>query len=173
MITYVKGDLLETNCDFICHQVNCQGVMNSGIAKQIREKWPIVYKNYKLEYKNLKQSISNIFKDCDIKPDISIVLLGDIQVVPLWTNYYNATSHQAVINMFSQRFYGYDGNRYTSYDAFETCLKKIKEIVPKDKTIAFPYKIGCDRGGANWEIIKKMIEENLGTKYNIYIYERE
>ena len=46
MITYKNGNLLESGCDIICHQVNCQKVMGSGIAKQIREKWPIVYYDY-------------------------------------------------------------------------------------------------------------------------------
>ena len=27
------GDLLESDCDYICHQVNCQGKMNSGRRK--------------------------------------------------------------------------------------------------------------------------------------------
>ena len=43
---WVKGDLLEANLDYYCHQVNCQGKMGSGIAKSIKEKWPIVYKEY-------------------------------------------------------------------------------------------------------------------------------
>ena len=47
MIHYVQGDITKSDCDIICHQVNCQGVMNSGVAKAIREKWPEVYDNYK------------------------------------------------------------------------------------------------------------------------------
>ena len=35
----INGDLLNANTDFICHQVNCQGKMNSGVAKAIRNKW--------------------------------------------------------------------------------------------------------------------------------------
>ena len=50
MIYWKKGNLLESDCDYICQQVNCQGKMNSGIAKQIREKWPVVYQNYKAKY---------------------------------------------------------------------------------------------------------------------------
>ena len=50
MVHYVKGDVTKSDCDIICHQVNCQGVMNSGVAKAIREKWPEVYDNYKLWY---------------------------------------------------------------------------------------------------------------------------
>lgn len=45
-IKHVKGDILATptrNEDtVICHQVNCCGVMGAGLAKQIRDKWPVV-----------------------------------------------------------------------------------------------------------------------------------
>ena len=156
MVQFVKGNLLESNCDYICHQVNCQGKMNSGIAKQIREKWPIVYKNYMEKY--------------NILNGVSGALLGDIQIVGLWEDYYATDFHQSVINMFSQQHYGYDGRRYTSYDAFWNCLNLIKRTVPKGKTIGFPKKIGCDRGGANWPVILEMITEVLGTEYKVFIY---
>ena len=156
MVQFVKGNLLESNCDYICHQVNCQGKMNSGIAKQIREKWPIVYKNYMEKY--------------NILNGVSSALLGDIQIVGLWEDYYTTDFHQSVINMFSQEHYGYDGRRYTSYDAFWNCLNLIKQTVPKGKIIGFPKKIGCDRGGANWPVILEMITEVLGVEYKVFIY---
>ena len=149
MITYVKRDLLDSNCDFICHQVNCQGVMNSGIAKQIREKWPEVYTQYLKKYVNAD--------------GYSDKLLGEIQHVPV-------SNLKTVINMFAQENYGYDGHRYTSYDAFWNCLNLIKQTVPKGKTIGFPKKIGCDRGGANWPVILEMITEVLGVEYKVFIY---
>ena len=156
MIYWKKGNLLESDCDYICQQVNCQGKMNSGIAKQIREKWPVVYKNYMEKY--------------NILNGVSGALLGDIQIVGLWEDYYATDFHQSVINMFSQEHYGYDGRRYTSYDAFWNCLNLIKRTVPKGKTIGFPKKIGCDRGGANWPVILEMITEVLGVEYKVFIY---
>ena len=42
----LDGNLLDSNADIIIHQVNCQGAMNSGVAKAIREKWPIVFDKY-------------------------------------------------------------------------------------------------------------------------------
>ena len=42
-IKVIDGDLLKTNAKYICHQVNCKGKMGSGIAKQIRAKYPEVY----------------------------------------------------------------------------------------------------------------------------------
>ena len=144
---YKSGNLLESDCDYICQQVNCQGRMASGIAKQIRTKWPIVYTSYA--------------KKCsDTSPEL---ILGDIQVVNLPTNQY-------MINMFSQLGYGYDGMRYTSYDAFWNCLNLIKEIVPKGRKIGFPYRIGCGLGGANWPVIETMIEQVLNKDYDVWIY---
>ena len=43
MVTVVKGNLLDATEIVIAHQVNCQKKMNSGVAKAIREKYPIVF----------------------------------------------------------------------------------------------------------------------------------
>ena len=99
MVYFRKGDLLESECDYICHQVNCMGKMNSGIAKQIREKWPIVFQNYMA-----KCNFSH--PSGYVRPE---VLLGDIQFVPLYEDYYKDVKRQQVINMFGQYGYGYDG----------------------------------------------------------------
>lgn len=168
---HVIGDLLESNCDYICHQVNCQGKMNSGIAKSIREKWPIVYKNYMEKYDTMNDIVLSTYGGYEGGgPDVSEVLLGDIQIVGLWDNYHTTDCHQSVINMFSQQHYGYDGRRYTSYDAFWSCLGKIKDVVPKGSKIGFPGYIGCVRGGANWDVIYEMINQVLAEDYEVYIY---
>lgn len=148
MIETIKGDITWSKADYICHQVNCQGKMNSGVAKAIRERWPKVYDFYLRE--NIGKSLEHMF--------------GHIQEVPV-----NET--QSVINMFAQNYYGYDGRRYTSYDAFWTCLGEIHARVPKGKTIAFPRYIGCVRGGAKWNIIYTMICEALDEDYNIEFWD--
>ena len=79
-------------------------------------------------------------------------------------------SKKTVINMFAQDGYGYDGRRYTSYDAFWSCLGQIKDFVPEGRRIAFPARIGSVRGGANWNVILTMIEEVLGEDYNVEIW---
>lgn len=147
------GNLLESDCDYICHQVNCQGKMNSGIAKSIKDKWPIVYQEYIMKYFN----------------SLPELLLGDIQFININTPEADERA-QFIINMFSQENYGYDGRRYTSYDAFWNCLHLIKEAVPKGSKIGFPGFIGCVRGGANWNIIYEMIKEVLSEDYEVYIY---
>ena len=150
MVHYIKGDLLKSDCVYICHQVNCQGAMNSGIAKSIRERWQSVYDSYKMIA-------------CPAKK-------GSIQLV--WVQG-NIRSLQCVVNMFSQESYGYDGYKYTSYDAFWDCLTQLSKTAPKGTKIGFPDHIGCCRGGGNWEVIRTMIEEVLGKDYEVYIYKLE
>jgi O-acetyl-ADP-ribose deacetylase (regulator of RNase III) len=140
--------------NIICHQVNCQGAMNSGIAKHIRSVYPQVYENYKAK-----------IDECD---ELGVSPLGHIQFVPLYDNYKTTDFHPHCVNIFSQYEYGYDGNRYTSYDVFWECLNRIKQIIPKGTRIGFPHGIGCVRGGANWNVILKMIEEVFSDHY-VYI----
>ena len=156
MINYVKGNLLDSNCDYICHQVNCQGVMNSGIARQIRERWPWVFTSYRAYYERCKNRGESP--------------LGEIWGVAI--DHANRDS-QWVINMFAQETFGYYGGRFTSYDAFAACLTKMRDRLPKDKTIGFPKNIGCGLGGGNWKVISALIEEILGDDFEVYIYELE
>ncbi len=160
---YKTGNLLEAPVDYICHQVNCQGRMGSGIAKQIREKWPVVYEEYHAKFQEMENEIIEMCGSWEIQMDVSEVLLGHTQIVPI-------NDKQSVVNMFAQQYYGYDGLRYTSYDAFWACLGKILDEVPKGSTIGFPWRIGCGLGGANWEVITTMIEEVLAKDYEVYIY---
>jgi hypothetical protein len=135
MIKHIKCDIFESGADVICHQVNCQGVMGSGIAKQVREKYPWVYAHYK--------ALFNDYKPHD--------LLGARQLC-----YIN--ERQAICNCFGQENYDYDGKCYTSYEALEEIFGFLKEEFKDTNTsIAIPYLMGCARGGGNWEIVYKII----------------
>lgn len=163
MVYYKTGNLLDAPVDYICHQVNCQARMGSGIAKQIRERWPVVYTEYQAKFDKMEAKIIELCGSWESQMDVSEVILGDIQIV-------RVNEKQNVINMFAQQYYGYDGKRYTSYDAFWACLGHIKEFVPKGSKIGFPYRIGCGLGGAAWSVIETMIYAVLGTDYEVYIY---
>ena len=165
MVNFRSGNLLDADVEYICHQVNCQGRMGSGIAKSIRERWPVVYDEYRAKFDEMEEKLIEICGSWESQVDVSDVLLGDVQLVRVGDN-------KTVINLFAQQYYGYDGKRYTSYDGFWTCLGKIRETVPAGAKIGFPDHIGCGLGGANWEVILTMIEEALND-YDVYIYKLE
>lgn len=147
-IKLIEGDLLTSKADVIAHQCNAHGIMGSGVAKQIKDKWPEVYQIYRKEILN---------KTID---------LGDTQFIYIG-------NQQLIANMIAQAKFGYDGRRYTSYDAFYNCLDNLKNrmFILNKTSVAFPYNIGCCRGGANWNIIKTMIEEVFkDTEFNIEIW---
>ena len=158
MVTFHTGNILDSGADVICHQVNCRGAMNSGVAKAIRQKYPKVF----TEYHSCAKDIDIGFGDKQLSWEH---MLGHIQPV------YIPEENKMIVNMFAQDGYGYDGRRYTSYDAFWSCLGEIKKYITPDKTIAFPRRIGCVRGGANWEVIYTMITEVLEDDYNIEIWD--
>ena len=155
MIHIVKGDLLDSSCDYICHQVNCRGVMGAGVAKQIRERWPWVFSSY-LAY-------------CERSKSRGESPLGNIWGVRID---HDDRNPQWVVNMFAQEDYGYYGGRFTSYDAFAKCLETMRDRLPKDKTIGFPKNIGCGLGGGDWIVILGMITTIL-EDFEVYIYELE
>ena len=142
MIRVEKGDLLNKKYTIFCHQVNCKGVMGSGIAKQIKNKYPEVYE----EYISVEKPI-----------------LGFIQ--PVFTR-----DGRICINMFAQDGYGRD-KRYTDYTAFKNCLTALKGFindhhVKAEVPVAFPYMIGCGLGGGDWYLIYGILKDFAKTINN-------
>ena len=120
MINNITDDILNIKTGFICHQVNCYGVMGAGLALSIKKKYPKVFDEYK------KLCSSNHPKN----------LLGMIQIVKVSDNL-------RIVNVFSQLNYGKSG-LYTRYDQLESCLLRLNEIAKiTNSNIYLPYKIGC------------------------------
>lgn len=146
MIKIIEGDLFNSNAKIICHQVNCQGKMGSGVALQVKNKYPDVYEHYR--------TYCEEFQDC------KEFLLGSVQLTPI-----NESKTQYIANLFAQNDYGYDGKQYTSIEALQSCFYSIKNTLGikygifHNAKIAMPYKIGCVRGGADWSVVYKMIDE--------------
>ena len=153
MVRIVDGDLFKArDVDIIAHQVNCQGVMGSGVARQVRELFPHAFEGYK-----------SLVAMSRFDPRGKCSLLGHTQFIEAA----HADRHVYVANMFAQLDYGYDGKLYTDYAAFRQCLSRIRNLVKTSTAcgagrIGMPFRIGCDRGGADWEVIRHMIETELG-----------
>ena len=143
----INMDITKVEFGVIVHQVNCQGVMGSGVAKAIRDKWPSVYESYIHAYEShVRQGIPH---------------LGEIDVCPI-------NEHLFVVNLFGQDNYkrGIDDHwsRFTSYGAWELALPKLKRYLIENglpNNIWLPYNVGCDRGGGDFRIISAMIEEHF------------
>ena len=145
VIKIVRGDLMLATEDILGHQVNCQAVMNSGVAKSIREQFPEAYDAY--------MDFALPYKRMNIQSD----LLGEAHFVVL--------ENKTIANLFGQLNYGYDGAKYTSESALFTCFKQLRRFAEeRNKSVALPYMIGGYRGGGDW----KLIEDHLLTAFDGY-----
>lgn len=146
-IEIVSGDLLTAfdkgEVTVIGHVVNCQHKMASGIAKSIRESYPKVYRQY--------MDTRCVLGNC------GIVMINDSLSTPV------------VCNLYAQQYYGYDGKRYLNYAALSECLRLMSENLSSRCIVGFPYKMGSDRAGGDWDIVLEMIEFYF-KDHNVRIY---
>lgn len=148
----IVGDLFTTDADIIVHGCNCQGKMNSGVAKLIRQKYPEAYKEYMEYYKTIGLELGTIY--------------------PCFTT----KDGKIIVNAITQDKYGHDGLTYVDYEAVKRCFKYISKLVknlesahyPKKYSIAMP-KIGCGLGGGRYDYIKTLIMEEL-HEHEVFVY---
>lgn len=136
----IEGNILDIEEGILAHQVNCQGVMNSGIAKAIRDKWPKVYEEYKNKY-DLYVSWARFGEKVDNQ-------LGNMQVVAVGDTL-------AIANVYGQCNYG-TSSRQTNYGAVAKAFRELADY--RSQRIYVPYLIGCGLGGGDWEVYSEIIE---------------
>lgn len=160
IIQYKKGDLLEYfhngECDVIAHCCNCQGVMGSGIAAQIKEEYVGAYESYK-EHEQHHGGLE----------------LGTCSYADFGDSFEDV---KTIVNLHAQNLYGYDGSRFVDYEALYETLRQTKEMMLEygRHTLGVPYKMACDRAGGDWRIVEAMIRvifEN--TDIDILVVEYE
>lgn len=134
MLSIQKVDILSFTKGIIAHQCNCRGVMNGGLAKQVRLKYPLVYEEY--------------MKACRAKEFV----LGCIQ--PIQINKY-----LYVVNMAGQDGFGRD-KVYTDMEALYKCLTQLNKFSESNNLpIYLPYGLGCGLGGGDWNSVYTLIED--------------
>lgn len=153
MIKSIKSDIFAVKCDAIIHQANCFHTMGSGIAKFIRESFPEAYAaDCKTEKGDPKK-------------------LGTFSWAKVENKQFPSIGH--IINLYSQFDFSAE-KKCTSYDAMHEGLTAIRDKVSaknQDKkiTLAIPMRMGCNRGGGDWEVVKAIIQSVFGEYENFTI----
>ena len=146
MITNLDINIFECTAQGIIHQANCQNTMGSGIAKQIREKYPEAYE-----------------ADCK-------TIAGDYKKLGTFS-WVKAHDGKYIYNCYSQFRYGRE-QRHTNYEAIYTGLTSIKEHASKNEltTLSLPHNMGCMLCGGSWNIVRAIIQDIfLDSDINLYI----
>ena len=164
MINTVYGDLLSLKKGIIVHGCNAQGVMGSGIAKSIKDKWPLVFVDYLKAYSHFPALIlGSIVPSIAVWRDVTKgeEKSGSRQGSP------GSYSEVIVINAITQDFYGRNEKRFVDYDAIRSVFIQTRlfrnqlAAAGNELDINFPL-IGAGLGGGDWAVIEPIINEALG-----------
>lgn len=145
-IHYIEKDVTTVEEGLVAHGVNCSGVMNSGVAKAIRNKWPLTYQRFMLHPKG-KEALG----------EADIIHIPEEEVV--------------VANCYTQMFYGYGGGKYADTEAIRSSLRRVFQIADLMSYHVYIPRIGCGLGGLDWNKDVKPIVEDLAEPYKrIHIF---
>ena len=137
MIEYRKGNLLDVKRGVIIHGCNSHGVMGSGVALAVKNKYPGAYESYR-DYIDVSKD------DQD--------LLGSVIV-------YEVNDNLSVANMITQKDFG-THKRQVNYGAIARGFDDLEEFYANMPGLVFHFpKIGAGLGGGDWEVIAEIIEQ--------------
>lgn len=154
MVVYKQGDVLSAlkngAVDVVIHQTNCQGVMGSGIARQVKQDFPDAYRVYKEQEAAGRLKLGN-FSVAKIKRD--------------------GLEDGCIINVNGQDEYSDRNKCNTNYAALGSVLWTLARTNRSNAVIAMP-KIGAGLGGGDWKIIEALIESAFHDQ-TVYVYTLE
>lgn len=130
----------------LLHGCNCMHIMGAGIARYLRDTYPIVYSvDVSMTRKNDKNK------------------LGTYSVAVVAPKFH-------ILNCYTQFNTQPDtyGNPPIDYNALRVCLQRVNKAYDGWE-IRVPM-IGCGLAGGEWSIVRNMIEEELGAQPHAAIY---
>lgn len=144
MIEYTEGNLLEDKAEALVNTVNCVGVMGKGIALQFRQAYPECFADYK--------------RACDAK-----------DVKPGYLHVHETGSFlgpKYIVNFPTKRHW----KGKSKIEDITSGLDALRQWIVQSgvQTIALP-PLGCGNGGLAWNVVRKLIEQELAGLDDVVI----
>jgi len=145
MITYLTGNILESEAEALVNTVNCEGFMGKGLAYQFKKTFPETNKSY-----------------------ISVCKQGELHPGKL---HYEKEHDKFIINFPTKDKW----REKSKIEYIEKGMNALIELLEKKhiKSIAIP-PLGSGNGGLNWQEVKKIVSKYifpLSNEVEFYIYE--
>lgn len=148
MISYTKGNILESEAEALVNTVNTQGVMGKGIALQFRNAFPYNFKVYK-----------DVCKEGELAPG-KLLIVRDRDLIG---------GEKWIINFPTKTSW----KKPSEYEYIEKGLDELVKQLPdlNISSIALP-PLGSGNGGLDWNRVKQIINEKLsGVPQQVIVYE--
>jgi len=144
-INYVTGDATSPKGDgtkIIVHICNDIGAWGSGFVMALSKKWKFPEEHYR---------------------SIKEYVLGDVYFVNVGDGIY-------VANMIAQHGVGVDsvGIPPVRYDAMKKALLRVNLTAKQLGASVHMPRIGCGLAGGDWNIVEKIVQENVQVDVTVY-----
>lgn len=149
-MTIIRDDILSkldpNTKTVILHGCNCFCTMGAGIAKYLKQKYPLIY------------SVDKGTKYGDRKK------LGTFSIAGIHNNLH-------ILNCYTQFDYrrSASGKPPVNYSAIESCLKHVLTLY--DGWEIRTPKIGCGLAGGDWAVVEPLFNDILKNQ-NLKVYEK-
>lgn len=154
----IKGDLLklgkEGKFDVIVHGCNCQGDMGAGIAAQIKKQFP--------------QAAQIDLPDA-MPGTIAHVRVKDLVIVNAYTQIHYDGKPHPTYGIVQNKIERVNDTELNRYEFIRSAMHQIK-ISFGGKKIGVPM-IGAGLAGGDWNVIEKIIEEELGEDVTVVVFD--
>jgi O-acetyl-ADP-ribose deacetylase (regulator of RNase III) len=140
MIREVSGDILLSDAAVIAHGVSPNDNFHAGLALQLRERWPAMYKDFRHYCQTHHPKAGG-----------------------LWT--WMAPTGQRIVNLFTQEAaygQGEKPGRATTHNVAHA-IKALRELIDSEgfASVALP-RLATGVGGLDWNEVHPVIEQHLG-----------
>ena len=160
------GDILSVTCGILVQGCNCQGAMNSGVAKDIKNRYPSVKERYIKRHQDFGLMLGDVqfiwnpaLKQAHPKLS-SALLLSQDQSLEL-------PAELVVANAMTQEFYGREeGVVYVNYPSIFSAFARVRMLAQATGLpVVFPL-IGAGLAKGDWTRIEAAIREALREQFN-------
>jgi O-acetyl-ADP-ribose deacetylase (regulator of RNase III) len=138
-LIFTERNICDVDFGIIGHGVNCQGVMGSGVANQLRYLYPEIFKSY-LSFLEQMTTPGHALGHCDFH----------------WIG-----GNLIIANCFTQVNYGRDSKQYASPEAIKSCLQR---LLRRGEVLYLPVYIpmmGAGLGGLTKDQVQGIIHETF------------
>jgi O-acetyl-ADP-ribose deacetylase (regulator of RNase III) len=141
MLHEVSGDILLTNAQVIAHGVAPNDSFHQGLALQLREQWPALYKDFRHYCQTQHPKAGEV-----------------------WT--WMGASGKRIVNLFTQDAayeHGSKPGKATTHNVGHALRELHKLALAENFTsIALP-RLATGVGGLEWDEVKPLVEQHLGS----------
>ena len=150
MVKTINCDIFDSSATTILHVANIYCSFGTGIAKEIRKRYPRAYQ------------VDKMTKHADSSK------IGQFTFAAADKN-----QEQSVANLYAMTGIG-TSKRQLSYDALIECLENLKSWMIKmemdNEIIGIPYGMGAGLAGGDWIIVESIIQSIFtNSDFNVLI----